>query len=59
MAKEEIRGPFSLNGEGTEGDQDMIQSPAMIHPQDGMRYRGEARGHDGHQVTRYFILQYQ
>ena len=52
MAKEEVRGPFSLNGERSEGDQDMIQNPAMIHPQDGMRYRGEARGHDGHQVTR-------
>ena len=52
MAKEENRGPFSLNGEGTEADQDMIQNPAMILPQDRMRYRGESRGHDGHQVTR-------
>ena len=58
MAKEEAPVPLNLNpnGEGTESNQAMIQKPNMIHSQDGMRYRGEARSHDGHQVTRYIII---
>ena len=55
MAKEETRGTLNLSGEETEGDQEMVQNPAMVHSQDGMRYRGEARGLDGHQVTRCVI----
>ena len=55
MAEEEASAPLNPNpdGEGTDRNQAKIQN--MIHPQDGMRYRGEARSHDGHQVTRYFI----
>lgn len=54
MAEEEPPGPLNLNSssEGAENNQEMMHKHNMIHSHDGMRYRGDARIHDGHQVTR-------
>ena len=61
MAEEEPPGPLNLNSssEGTENNQEMMHKSNMIHSHDGMRYRGDARSYDGHQVTRYFFLKHK
>ena len=39
--------------EASHDNQGSTKCINMPYPQDGMRYRGETRGHEGHQVTRY------
>ena len=64
MAEEEPPGPLNLNlsSEGAENNQEMMHKSNSssfshhLHSHDGMRYRGDARSHDGHQVTRYIIF---
>ena len=40
------------NNEEIHGNQFMTKSPSMAYSHDGMRYRGESRPHESHQVTR-------
>ena len=42
----------TYNNEEIQGNQFMTKSPNMAYSHDGMRYRGESRPHESHQVTR-------